>query len=244
MGLNKASGRMYPWVDYTWNPLGGKCPHDCLYCYMKRPPITWSKKYTGEQRIIEKEMNINLNNLELNRRENLPFVTKDAPVIFVCSGNDLGIAPINMKQRILKKCKENEKNFYVLQTKNPIMFKVVENEFPSNVILGTTIETNNVSLCKMISNAPPAHKRIMSMTYFNKRYHKMISIEPIMDFDLEVIIAWMRTTAPDFVSIGADSGNNHLVEPDANKILDLINGLKEFTIVLQKENLNRLIENE
>ena len=27
---------MYPWVTHTWNPLAGRCKHDCNYCYMKR----------------------------------------------------------------------------------------------------------------------------------------------------------------------------------------------------------------
>jgi DNA repair photolyase len=97
MGLRKAGGEMYPWADWTWNPLGGKCPHDCSYCYMKSPPACFSSKYNGEQRIIEQEMKVNLERLSLNRREILPFVG-NKPVIFVCSGNDLGIAPLGQKE--------------------------------------------------------------------------------------------------------------------------------------------------
>lgn len=29
---------MYGWIDFTWNPIRGKCPHECVYCYMKRFP--------------------------------------------------------------------------------------------------------------------------------------------------------------------------------------------------------------
>lgn len=36
--LNKSKGNMYPWVTYTWNPIKGKCPHECRYCYMKGYP--------------------------------------------------------------------------------------------------------------------------------------------------------------------------------------------------------------
>lgn len=36
--MNKQRGNMYSWVSHTWNPVKGKCPHDCNYCYMKRFP--------------------------------------------------------------------------------------------------------------------------------------------------------------------------------------------------------------
>jgi DNA repair photolyase len=35
MPLNPSKGNMYPFVTHTWNPIRGKCPHDCSYCYMK-----------------------------------------------------------------------------------------------------------------------------------------------------------------------------------------------------------------
>ena len=34
--LNTQKGNMYSFVTHTWNPVKGKCPHDCAYCYMKR----------------------------------------------------------------------------------------------------------------------------------------------------------------------------------------------------------------
>jgi len=44
----KSKGNMYDWVDYTWNPIKGKCEHDCSYCYMKKfgkqNPIHLDKK--------------------------------------------------------------------------------------------------------------------------------------------------------------------------------------------------------
>ena len=44
---------MYPWVTHTWNPVKGKCPHDCSYCYMKRFP-------QKELRLDEGEFNTDL----------------------------------------------------------------------------------------------------------------------------------------------------------------------------------------
>lgn len=36
MSLNIRKGDMYKFIDFTWNPIKGKCLHDCSYCYMKQ----------------------------------------------------------------------------------------------------------------------------------------------------------------------------------------------------------------
>ena len=44
---------MYPFVSHTWNVIRGKCPHECIYCYMKKFKV-------GELRFEEKELKTNL----------------------------------------------------------------------------------------------------------------------------------------------------------------------------------------
>ena len=34
--LNVSKGNMYEFITHTWNPIKGKCSHDCSYCYMKQ----------------------------------------------------------------------------------------------------------------------------------------------------------------------------------------------------------------
>lgn len=34
--LNESKGNMYDWVTHTWNPIKGKCSHNCNYCFMKK----------------------------------------------------------------------------------------------------------------------------------------------------------------------------------------------------------------
>jgi hypothetical protein len=75
-------------------------------------------------------------------------------------------------------------------------------------------------------------------------YPKHVTIEPIMDFDLEPMIRLVKRCNPVQVNIGADSGNNHLPEPPAGKVLELIAALSEFTTVVQKKNLARLLKEE
>ena len=34
--LRESKGNMYDFITHTWNPIKGKCLHNCSYCYMKR----------------------------------------------------------------------------------------------------------------------------------------------------------------------------------------------------------------
>ena len=53
--INKSKGNMYKFITNTWNPIKGKCLHDCTYCYMKSFP-QYSKPL-----FIESEMTTPLN---------------------------------------------------------------------------------------------------------------------------------------------------------------------------------------
>ena len=68
----------------------------------------------------------------------------------------------------------------------------------------------------------------------------MVSIEPIMDFELDEFVHGLRVIQPDFVSIGADSMGHDLPEPSPEKVMELIHALMEFTEVLLKPNLKRI----
>lgn len=37
MTIIEPNGYMYKFVTGTWNPISGKCPHRCPYCYMIKP---------------------------------------------------------------------------------------------------------------------------------------------------------------------------------------------------------------
>jgi hypothetical protein len=52
----------------------------------------------------------------------------------------------------------------------------------------------------------------------------------------------IKECAPVQVNIGADSGHNHLPEPPAEKVLELIAELEKITKVVQKPNLARLLK--
>ena len=58
MSLVKAQGNMYPFVSHTWNPIKGRCLHNCPYCYVKS---SRAKRYYKEDPYLsEKELKVNL----------------------------------------------------------------------------------------------------------------------------------------------------------------------------------------
>ena len=70
---------------------------------------------------------------------------------------------------------------------------------------------------------------------------RMVSIEPIMDFDLKIMVELIQAIRPEFVSIGADSKGHNLPEPNYLKTKELLNSLERITKVYVKDNLNRII---
>ena len=221
--LNKQKGNMYPWVTHTWNVIKGKCPHDCSYCYMKRFP--------------QKEIRFDKSELKTDLGEN--------NTIFVGSSCDMWAEGISDDwiSNILDYCSllKHHFNTYLFQSKNPKRFFDFIDEVPKNSIFGTTLETNR----KTNTNAPEPSMRVPWMWEFTDRkyqhFKRMISIEPIMDFDLVEFSMMIRNIHPDFVSIGADSQGHNLPEPSKEKTLELIDGLKTFTDIKIKDNLRRII---
>ena len=219
MGLNKVKGNMYSFCTHTWNAIKGKCSHDCSYCYMKR----WGKQ--NPIRLDEKELKTDLG---------------ENNFIFVGSSCDMfeHNIPSEWIMKTLEHCRKYPKNTYLFQTKNPrrlIDFKLY---YPKNTILGTTIETNR-EVGVTYSEAPPIIERINAMSKI-EGFRKMVTIEPIFDFDVEDFIGSLQRIKPEFINIGADSTRNNLPEPNKDKIKELIDSLKCFTKVNLKDNLKRL----
>lgn len=218
MALNISKGNMYPFVTHTWNAIKGKCQHDCEYCYMK----------------VFKQNAIRLDVSE--------FKTKlgNGNYIFVGSSTDMWAdnIPDEWIAKVLGYCSAfNSK--YLFQTKNPKRFNNFMGYMPKYSVLACTIETNyGADYGFEFSKAPPVFERLSMMSSI--QYPKMISIEPILDFDLKEMVSWIQTIKPDFVSIGADSKHHNLPEPTPDKVEQLIIALDSITRVVIKDNLKRL----
>lgn len=217
MTLNNQKGNMYGFVTHTWNAIKGKCPHDCRYCYMKVFP-------QGKLKFDEKELKTDLGK---------------GNFIFVGSSCDIFAKeiPAEWIKKVLAKC-SLYKNTYLFQTKNPKRFFEFEGNYPKEFILGITLETNREN---DLANCPPRSARVDWFSDLNKNIRKMVTIEPVMDFDLNKFVALIKIIQPEFVNIGADSKNHNLPEPSKEKVLQLIDELKKFTQVKNKENLSRIL---
>lgn len=218
MPLNKSVGQMYSWVTHTWNTIKGKCPHLCTYCYMNR---------YGNQKPVRfdyKEFETDLGS---------------GNYIFVGSSCDMFAdnIPYEWTRKTLEYCRKFD-NTYLFQTKNPNGFYL--HDFPDKTRLCTTIETNRW-IPEIMGNSPQPRERSILLGDITA-YKKYVTIEPIMDFDLDELISFIRYINPVQVNIGADTGNNKLPEPSKMKVIALINALMEFTIIDQKHNLKRLLK--
>ena len=216
MGLNVSKGNMYEFIGYTWNTVKGACGHNCSYCFMKR----WGK--LNPVRFDEKELKTDLGKGDF---------------IFVGSSNDLFAenVPTEWIEKTLEHCNKFD-NKYFLQTKNPARMGCFE--LPENYVVCTTIETNRI-YPEIMGNAPEPIDRGLFMGLLSN--DKYLTIEPIMDFDLDKFVRIIKTANPKQVNIGADSGRNNLPEPSKEKILQLISELRKFTVIHNKKNIKRLL---
>lgn len=221
--LNKQKGNMYGFVTHTWNPIRGKCPHDCSYCYMK------VYKNLGTLRIDEKNLKNNLGS---------------GNFIFVGSSVDMFAkeVPYEWIKKVLDYCKKFN-NKYLFQTKNPRRFfeflkEKKYNLFPENTILATTIESNREYGGAYVPQIKERIRYIRDLDGWG--IPRMITIEPIMDFDLKEFVELIEFSHAQLINIGADSKGHNLPEPSSEKIKSLIKELKKFTEVKLKNNLARL----
>jgi len=221
---NKAKGNMYTFIDFTFNPIRGRCPHNCSYCYCRR---FWNMEgFDKTLRIIEDS-----------------FTTKfsEGERIFVGSSIDIFAEeiPAEWIRRVLDFCSKAPKTAFLFQTKNPGRFKHFKIE--KNFMIAATIETNIYSR-KIMGEAPAPALRAVAMEDLEAKT-KMISIEPIMKFDEDIMMAWIMEIMPIIVSVGADSKGHGLPEPTPDELRAFLTRLEKTGIeIVRKDNLTRILK--
>jgi hypothetical protein len=128
-------------------------------------------------------------------------------------------------------------NRYLLHTKNPERASKFFCDFPIDTVLCATVESNRHY--PKTSNAPPPYERITGL----RKWHgpRMITIEPVMDFDPVEFSIMINSCEPEQVNIGADSGRNRLPESAREKVEELINLLGRNIKIHLKSNLWRIL---
>lgn len=223
-GLTPVKGNMYDFITHTWNPIKGKCEHECGYCY-----VSSLVKNQKPIRLDDRTMKTDLGN---------------GNFIFVGSGTDVFAknVPSEWITEVLDYCDKFD-NKYLFQSKNPerLIEFITHPVFKKSVIC-TTIESNkDYTNCK----APSVQDRVLAIEMIKLEYPMIatyVTIEPIMDFDLVEMVDLIKRCKPIQVNIGADSKRAGLRESSDKQITELITELSKFTKVEEKKNLKRLMK--
>lgn len=196
----------------TWNPFKG-CDYDCIYCKAsfqlqakrQRKNCIYCYEYTPH--------------CHFARFSEIP----KAGIVFVCGNGDIAFSCRWCVREILKAIKKDsrrkpEKIFY-LQTKKPVYLSQFLADIPNNVICVTTLETNRDAGYEAISKAPRPSVRYSQFKQLEYP-RKVVTIEPVMDFDLDVFSDWIITLRPEYVWLGFNSrpAQVKLPEPSAEKL--------------------------
>ena len=200
---------MYSKSVKQWNPFVG-CKFDCKYCFSsfrrqaKRQKHNCMSCYNFEPHTHPERLN-----------NSLPRTEQDE-FIFTCSNGDISFCSTDYLKQIVERIEGQSHKRFLLQSKNPKTFERIK--FPENVLLGITLETNRDEY--VVSKAPKYSQRYKDFKQI-PHPHKMITIEPILDFDLDEFVRWIEDINPELVWMGYDSGKNNLPEPSLDKFNEL-----------------------
>ena len=225
---------MYDFVTHTSNPIKGLCSIGCSYCYMR----TFYTRYGHDKtlRLDEKELNCNYGR---------------GKFIFVGSSTDMFASDVKNEWilKVYDHCVQYGQNRYLFQSKNPSRF-LDPNLFSHPLMcrkdllcFATTLETNREY--PVVSKAASKQERVLAMRKIREMgYSVMITMEPIMDFDIEEVVSMLEFVRPFQVNIGCDTSKSLLLpEPNRHKLLDLVHAVRRFTGVKLKSNSSRILGN-
>lgn len=220
--------RMFKSITRTWNVFVG-CRFNCTYCSARKLALNrlrYSPRYKDgfNPHLVESELNKTF---------------KPGEFIFIAYMGDISFAYIPDMGFILRRIIQYPETRFLLCTKNPRCFHQWRLDLPENIVLATTIETNYRN---RLSEAPPPPSRYWYLKSYGHP-HKMLSIEPVMDFDHDVLLSWVADISPEIIEVGADNYHNHLPEPSPDKLERLLEDLRAICpSVIEKDGLSRLKE--
>lgn len=225
--------RMYRENVKSLNAFVG-CNFNCVYCVpsfqrnMKRQRKNCERCYKYDphfhpERLLKK-----------------PPKTEGNEFIFFPSSGDPSFAQPKDFLAMIYYAQDNPNSQFLIQTKSPKFLR--KYSFPDNVILGITLETNQQNFnptpskykkYSEITSAPRPFDRYLDFVEVN-HWRKIVTIEPILDFQTWVLEAWIRHIDPEAVYIGYDNHSVFLPEPILPKTQQLTHTLGKFTQLRMK----------
>jgi DNA repair photolyase len=217
---------MFSIVTSTWNPISG-CLFNCNYCWAKDLAIT---KLKNTKRYA-KGFKPSLNDVEFK----VNFAKGD--LVFVADMGDMlaDFIPLEWILKVFNHMSKFPETNFLLMTKNPQRYLDLLPHIPQNAILGATIETTNDDIIQVdkVSNAPLPSQRYNAMKDLEWK-RKIVSIEPIVDFDLNTFTKWIEDINPFLVYVGYDNYCHKLREPTLKQTTELMQKLSTTSLVIKK----------
>ena len=213
----------------SWSPFQG-CAFKCKYCEQsfqrqaKRKLHKCLKCYNYEPHYHSERLN----------------KVPDSRIVAVCGNSDISFCNPEYMHKIIDVMKHDEKKgrLWFVQSKNPSCFMQYLRDFPENTVLLTTLETNRDEGYQKVSKAPPPSERYLM--FRDLPYpRKVVTIEPIMEFDFDCFLDWMLNIKPEAVYVGYESSRYEMPfkEPHMEKVLDFIVALKTKGVTVLTKHL-------
>lgn len=220
-------GKMYTDVK-TWNPQVG-CKYDCTYCrssYKRLLHRVWAcqgMKCDGCRDFLPHE---HPDRLKI-------FPSKQFQTIWACAHGDITFEKPEFIRKVIAKANRHPDREFYWQSKNPVYFEQYLSFFSvRNTIILTTLETNRDEGYSIVSKAPLPTARYRAFRELDWE-RKIVTIEPIMDFDEDVLSSWVM----EIVWIGYNSHPNvKLPEPSLSKTMKFITRIESARIEVSKKN--------
>ena len=187
------------------------CAWNCVYCAFQN-----TLRFQSCEQCKKFEPHAHLEVLDRT-----PPITKDGEFLTMSLTGDIAFAREQDLVKMLLYCNAWDDRTFVLQSKNPRIFEQYNVLIKPNMVIGTTIESD---VDHHMSKAPPPAQRYASMRLLNCR--KMVTIEPILKFDLAKLYGWIHLINPEIIYIGYDSKSNNLPEPTLAETKELIKELR------------------
>ncbi|MCP4646663.1 MAG: hypothetical protein GY852_02865, partial [bacterium] len=152
-------------------------------------------------------------------------------LIFVCGNGDISFCDPAFTRKIIasiwkhnRRCPEKE---YYFQSKRPEYFTQFLDLFPENVMLVTTLETDDDEDYERISKAPPPTERYAQFKALDYP-RKVVTIEPVMKFNVNPFAEMIVDLEPEHVWFGFNSRPRsvQLPEPSENEVYNFLSLLK------------------
>lgn len=218
--------RMFSFITVKWNPIVG-CTHLCVYCWARilaAGKLRSSPRYHDgfNPKLVEKEF--------AKRFKAGAFVFLTDMGDAFCDG-----VPSEWILKVLEVVRKSPDARFLCLTKNPQRYLEFASTFPSNVVLGATIESNRDY--RQLSRAPSQSSRLAAMqemTNIRSDLSCFISVEPALKFDLDPFVSQLRVIHPWAVAIGYDNYSRTLPEPASAETEALIKELEKSTQVYRK----------